>query len=387
MIVVMVIFVLTSIVAGFIYSMKVEIRLARNDNNEAQLEWAARGAVEWAKYAVTHKCPGAQGYDALGEGWAGGSACIDQDPLYSLGIDLKNIPFGDGCHAEVTITDMERKWNINALANPQQPGPQPEVINNILEVMGVADHSEAQNITDCIIDWISPSERPTTHNGVKNDYYLRLDPPYYCKNGFMDDVSEFMRIKGITPDMVSATNPPSGYAASRSPFSRDAAPPSYDYHFDEVFTTMGAKINANTAPVHILMMVPGIDEQIAQNIVKARAGEDGVEGTDDDMPFRNASEVMARGFTGGMMGAGGGGSVFQPAGPIRAPQNNGGRNVGGAAGVNPAMGQMAQRYLDVFSQYFEVKINAQAGDYKRTYYAVIYRPRGRDAQTIRFYSD
>ena len=46
-----------------------------------------------------------------------------------------------------------------------------------------------------------------------------------------------------------------------------------------------------------------------------------------------------------------------------------------------------ERGCIVFSQYFEVKIDAEAAGYKRTYYAVIYRPRGRDAQTIRFYSN
>jgi general secretion pathway protein K len=369
MIVMMVIFVLSAIVAGFIYSMKIEMRLARNDNREAQLEWMARGAVEIAKFAVTHKRPNMQGVDALNEEWSG-APIQDGDPLSALGFDLKNIDFGPVGSASVTITDLERKWNVNVLANPQSPGPQPEVIRNILEVMGVADRNETGNMADCIIDWINPGERPTTPNGVKNDYYLSLDPPYYCKNGYMDDVSEFMRIKGILPEMVSATNPPSGYLMRRNPFSRDIEPVVFDYHFDEVFTTMGAKINANTAPAHILMMVPGIDSDMAQNIVQARAGDDGVVGTEDDAPFRNPSDVMTRGISGGL----------NP-GRVPAPGPRG----GGAQNALP--GLMAQRFLDVYSQYFEVKVEAHSGDTTRVFYAVIYRPRGRDAQTVKFYPE
>ncbi len=358
MIVMIVVFTLTAMVTAFAYKMKIELRLAKNDNNEAQLEWVARGAVEWAKFAITHKCPNMQNVDTLNEAWAGGVSC-PEDPVIGL-VDLRNIRFGPIGSASLKITDMERKWNINLLANPRPPGPQPLILQNALTVMGITDPTVTANITDCILDWVSPEDQPR-FNGAKSDYYLRLDPPYYCKNGYIDDISELLRIKGITPDMVSATNfSMSAYQTHSSPFPRDWVPPSYDYHFDELFTIMGGRLNANTASAAALMLIPGIDTDMAENIVKSRAGEDGTDGTEDDMPFRSPMEVMTRGLTGMGMG--------MPMGPRPGPV-------------------MAQQFIGVSSQYFEVKIDAEVSGYRKTFYAVLYRPPGRDPKIIKFYSN
>src|ERR1035438_10780625 len=43
------IMVLTILAAGFAYSMKVETKLARNANSEAELEWLGRSGVEYAR--------------------------------------------------------------------------------------------------------------------------------------------------------------------------------------------------------------------------------------------------------------------------------------------------------------------------------------------------
>lgn len=389
MIVMIVLFVLTAMVVAFAAKMKVEIKLARNDNNESQLEWEARGALEWAKYAITHKCPNMQGVDTLNEAWSDGISC-ENDPVKSM-VDLRNIQFADIGVASVKITDMERKWNINMLANPRPPGPQPLIIQNALYVMGINDASATAEITDCILDWVTPTEAPRNPgSGAKSDYYLTRTPPYYCKNGYIDDISEMLLIKDVKPEMVSATNySMSAYQMHSSPFPRDSEPISYQYHFDELFTTMGARLNANTASPAALMLIPGIDNDIAENIVKARAGEDGVDGTEDDTPFRSPMEVMTRGMTGMWMGGPGGAGGPPPQFPGGIPFGGGtpGQPPPNAMGPGGPMGAMAQRYLGVSSQYFEVTIDAEVAGYKRTYYAVLYRPPGKEPQIIKFYSN
>ena len=45
------------------------------------------------------------------------------------------------------------------------------------------------------------------------------------------------------------------------------------------------KININTADENVLELIPGMDTDSAQAIMKFRAGPDGVEGTSDDTPF------------------------------------------------------------------------------------------------------
>ncbi len=86
-------------------------------------------------------------------------------------------------------------------------------------------------------------------------------------------------------------------------------------------------------------MVPGgiIDETIAQGIIQQRAGPDGVDGTDDDIPFQNTGEL------------------------INVP------------GLNPqVVGQLGQIF-SVNSTSFQVEVNAQIGTTKRRYIALLWR--------------
>ena len=54
--------------------------------------------------------------------------------MMSKPFPLKNFPLGPG-HINVTITDMERKWDINLVANPRNP--QKEILQKALAEVGV----------------------------------------------------------------------------------------------------------------------------------------------------------------------------------------------------------------------------------------------------------
>ena len=74
LIVLSVILVLAVLAGGFAYSMRVEMRLARNSNYDAQSEWLGRSGVELARYVLSQqsKVPNQGGYEALNQKWAGG---------------------------------------------------------------------------------------------------------------------------------------------------------------------------------------------------------------------------------------------------------------------------------------------------------------------------
>ncbi|MGD1083685.1 MAG: hypothetical protein ABSA47_02925, partial [Verrucomicrobiota bacterium] len=183
MLVMIVIIVLTSIIAAFILSMKVETQLAQVSDYDVQLEWMGRSGVELARYALALKCAGQEGVDSLNQFWAGGATpCTNDNPPFSL----KGYPLGNG-KISVTITDMERKWSINNLADPQSP--KLDVLQKAVMKAGAADPTQASTIVDSILDWRSPNPDPH-FNGAKSEYYSRLDPPYYCKCGPIDDLSE-----------------------------------------------------------------------------------------------------------------------------------------------------------------------------------------------------
>src|SRR5580692_10909320 len=109
------VFVLSALAAIFAAYMKVETRLARNSNNEAEMQWLGRSGVELARYVLAQQLiiPN-EPYDALNQKWAGGNG--ETNSLLA-DITLTDVPLGDGKFS-VKITDTERKFNINlALGN------------------------------------------------------------------------------------------------------------------------------------------------------------------------------------------------------------------------------------------------------------------------------
>jgi general secretion pathway protein K len=371
-IVMLTIIVLSVIVGSLALSMSTEIRLARNTDYDAQMEWMGRSGVELACYALANKCSEQKNIDALDQFWAGGTSPCSNDVQ---NIPLKNVPLGMG-HISVTITDMERKWDINLVGNPR--APQKEILQKALAEVGVTDAEQASTIIDSILDWMNPNQS-AGFSGAKSDYYMHLNPPYYCKNGPIDDISELLLIKGITPEIYwgsNSTNHPvsafqqHGGGAFSQPTARlgfhSSDEPQYPVGLVELFTALGGKLNVNTASLKTLQLIPGIDEPTAERIIEQRAGPDGQDGTDDDVPMQNPGEI-----SGGLPGGVPGGFAA---------------NVPGAPPVGIAAQGLAN-YVDVRSYVFEVKVEAVINDYKRTFTGIVSRggPGAQQVQCVRFY--
>ena len=352
---------LSAIVGSLAISMNTEIRLARNTDYDAQMEWMGRSGIELARYALANKCEEQIAYDALNQFWAGGTSPCSNGVQ---SIPLQNVPLGPG-RISVTIIDMERKWDINMVANPRNP--QKEILQKALAEVGVTDAEQSSTIIDSILDWINPNES-AGFSGAKSDYYLHLNPPYYCKNGYLDDISELLLIKGITPEIYWGTgagnHPVSAFqqhgggsfaAPTKGAGFRNGDQPQYPVGLVELFDVMGGPLNVNTASLKTLQLVPGVDEAIAARILQQRQGPDGQDGTDDDVPFLPGEQI--EGIPGGQSGQ----------------SQSSALQGGGAYGVR--------------SYYFKVKVEAELNDYKRTFYGVVSRNSGRSQQLdcVKFY--
>jgi len=397
-----VIFALSVIVAAFAYSMSVEMRLAQISDYDVELEWMGRSGMELARYALANKCPDQRDIDALNQFWAGGtSPCSNDVPQFSL----KNFPLGNG-KITVSIMDMERKFCINSIANPR--APQVDVLQKALAEAGVTDPTQSSQIVDSVLDWVSPSSDPHM-NGAKDEYYSRLDPPYYCKKGSIEDISELLLIRGMTPDIYwganSTNHPPAAYQqqgfnhtphSTKSRFQNEANNVPNPVGLVELFTPFGGKLNINTASAKTLQLLPGIDANTAQRIIEQRAGPDGIDGTDDDVPFHSVAELNS--------GLGGAGGILPPGMPGAAPMP-GGMTAGGvfsSGGVPPpsaapggipgappvglAAGGLAA-YCDVRSYVFEVHVEAEINGVKRNFVGLLSRTGGNTSliQCTRFH--
>lgn len=327
--------VLTAIVAGFSYSMKVEARLAQNYQSDAEMQWMARSGVELARYVLAQEMQGPSGrsFDSLNQKWAGGVGNITNDAL--AGISLTDNIIGRG-RFSIQITDQERRFNINAADQ--------FILQQALMLMEV-DVSLHGTLVDSILDWRDPDNDSGINGAESDDFYLRQDPPYYAKNGPIDDMSELLLVKGMTPEIYWGSGSTNVVRSENAPepgeVGRFGELAYITFGLSELFTAVSApQVNINTCTAETLQ-VAGLDPLIAQFVLEARRGPDGVDGTEDDMPFLNPGQI-----------------------PIPSD--------------DPSLRQQMQQYFTVRSQTFEVIVTCEIGGYRRQFRSLLLRRSPRD---------
>jgi general secretion pathway protein K len=336
--------VLAILAAGFAYTMKIETKLARNASVDTDMEWLGRSGVELARYILAQEglMPGGGQIDSLKQYWAGGPG--ETNGPFAEMVFPWQLGFGEIDRPK--IIDCDRKFNINVADEV--------ILRQALTLVGV-DAGSFPTIVDSILDWRDPDDHPHMA-GSESDFYQRLSPPYFAKDGPIDDLSELLLVNGVTPEIywgsaaVGHTAMLNKPKASRSRFDE----PIYEIGLADLFTpTSSRQVNINTASAKVLQILPGIDENIAQAIISGpggRSGPDGAEGTDDDTPFRSVQEL--------------------------------GRIAGLA---NPNAVGMLGRYFTVRSLMFEVNVTVRAGSSTRTYVALLRRGSPRDIQILSMY--
>lgn len=160
--------------------------------------------------------------------------------------------FGGGYY-EVKIMDEFGKVDINTA---------PDVLlKNLLIQLGLKN-DESDAIVDAIMDWKDADDLRRL-NGAESDYYMTLPNPYKAKDSDFDSVEELIFVKGITPDLLYGGQGKKGLVE---------------------FITVHSKspqVSINSAPREVLLAVPGITQEIADNIISYR----------EDKRITNPSEV------------------------------------------------------------------------------------------------
>ncbi len=244
--------------------------------DQQTLDQMARSAVELAT-AVLIKDRIDSETDSLQENWA------DEEFLTEL---LAQIPFAQGT-VSLKIIDETSKIQINALVNFPAKNQFNEIQHQLWErfadgLLSMAEtleqkpETDAATIINSIKDWIDSEddEAITGLSGAESDYYESLDPPYACKNGPLDHLSELPLIKGITPEIYSGAGGAAGletyvtvYGATKTDSDKFSYP---------------GKININTADLPVLMaLLPPESAEFAQLIVDFRQATSGTRFTND----------------------------------------------------------------------------------------------------------
>ncbi len=150
------------------------------------------------------------------------------------------VPLGRGTFS-YRITDEEARINLNTAP--------PDRVDRLLMVLGV-DKQARDIINDSLQDWKDANDL-TRANGAESDYYLKLPVPYRARNANMEDVTELLQIRGVTPELY---------------FGRSGEP-----GLAEFVTVHGAgQVNINTAAPTVLKALGLSDAEVSQ-IVQTRA--------------------------------------------------------------------------------------------------------------------
>lgn len=140
----------------------------------------------------------------------------------------------------VRISDLSGKINISGLKE--------QTLKQLLEQHLGEYNKKIPELVDAWFDWIDTDDLKRL-NGAEKQYYKKQKLDYIPRNASFESVDEILLIKGF-----------------KSVFS--------EVNLETVFTLYGgkltSKINPNSASKQVLVMIPGISEKIAEDIIKAR---------------------------------------------------------------------------------------------------------------------
>ena len=205
--------------------------------------WLGRSGVEYARWILSQQASiVGEPYDSLNQIWAGGPGGPGETNSVLAGISMDNFAVGDGT-VSLKIIDLERFANINT-ANTAE-------LQQALTVMGV-DADDISVVSDSIQDWRSPAAPPRVA-GAESDYYQSLTPPYNAKNAPIDDISELLLVKGVTPEMYygGTSNSPASQQPQHPKLGFGTAPgqaPDYPFGLKDVFTAISTGKSTSIPP-------------------------------------------------------------------------------------------------------------------------------------------
>lgn len=323
---------LSSLVYLFAVRMKVETRLSMYSNNDSEMEWLARSGVEFARYVVGEQLtvPN-EPYDSMDQVWAGGPGGTNDGALTGIQLPITQ-QMGHGKWTLQPLVDTERKYNINLALNNEA------VLQQALILIGT-DASQISTIVSSVEDWLDRDDEAHS-SGAETEYYQSLTPPYVAKNGPIDDISELLLIKGVTPDVYWGPSYSNHlYSAKPNQLSTlSSTPAALPVGLVDIFTPISnGKINLNTASNAVLQMIPGIDQNMADHIIQMRS----------EFPI----------------GEHGSGDLVN-------------------IGLSPVATQSLSQFCDVRSATYEVHVDVEVGLTKRRYSALIRRNNPKDVQIL-----
>jgi general secretion pathway protein K len=223
--------------------------------------------ISWALDIDTRLTNSGIAHRALeAEAMACSGAEIAIHPAVKPGAPVLKGSLGSGQSFEARITGEGGRLDLNKLIQGENP-VRIGVLRKYLEIKGV-DLNERDHMIDCLLDWVDP-ENLVRLNGAEDE------PGYKPANKPLTSLEEVKRIRG----WEEFTSRP-------------------DWDAELTLNSSNGQIDINWASRDVLLALPGVTENNADQLLTMRRGPDGIEGTEDDVKFTNLQEVgVALGFS------------------------------------------------------------------------------------------
>ena len=269
MIALWVLLILSLLIGGFAFDMHIEAGITSFYRKRMKAQRLAHAGVEWAKLVLV-KSYDVNEEEELEEG--------EDEQVYTSALNLsksvsvsgQSITLGSG-KVEVEIKPEQGRHNVNSIDEEQW-----------VEILDRANIpvDQRDELIDCFVDWVDENDIHQL-NGAESDDPFYEERGYEVKNGPLDSVDELLLIKGFSEEIV--------YGGP----SEDEDEEPY-LGIAQSLTVWGdGKINVNTASREVLMTLIGMDEVLVDDLIDARRGLDGEEGTRDD-GFDSVDELLGQ---------------------------------------------------------------------------------------------
>ena len=156
------------------------------------------------------------------------------------------------------ITGEGGRLNLNWLVAGENP-QRLELLRRFLESKGI-DLNERDHMIDCLLDWVDPDNLVRLNGAETTENYKPA-------NHLFTRLDDLRKVKG---------------------WGEFTSNPGWDDYFTVNST---GPIDLAWASRDILVALPGMTPEIVDRFLKVRSGEDGIDGTADDPPFKSLEDV------------------------------------------------------------------------------------------------
>ena len=194
--------------------------------------------------------------DHAGERWAG----------------TKEIRTPAGIGVRVSVTDANRRFDLNNLSVPAGPAAGRAPADVVLDILTLCGDFAPVERVEALRDWMDPDDQGATDT----PYYAKLKPPYRAANAPLESWGDLPHVRHFSRGYFA----PHERHASSEPYS---ANPVDSLDVLPGTRTRPVPVNVNTAGREVLLGVLGIEsESLAQWILSARAAS----------PLRSSDSIL-----------------------------------------------------------------------------------------------